>query len=246
MTDSDSNATTQSSRLQDSYDALYAEEATGIQALNLDGWPRNRWEALVHCMPEHAKNVLEIGCGNGVVLHHIADRCDALNGMEISPNRCETARKNLADIGKPVSIFHGNLEEGVDIPDGTYDVILWADVIEHVVDLFATMREISRLLAKDGTLITSTPNLAYIRYRLALLFGKFPGTAARDEGFAVRPGEMYDAGHLHYLTFGTIERLYRMNGIEPTHTEGFGKFGRVHNIWPSLTSGAALVVGKKQ
>src|SRR5262249_720043 len=99
--------------------------------------------------------------------------------------------------------------------------------------------------ATGGTLITSTPNIAYLRYRLSLLFGKFPGTAAANEGFAVRPGEMYDGGHLHYFTFNTLERLYRMNGIEPTKRVGMGRLGRIQNIAPSLLSGTAQVVGVK-
>ena len=245
MKDQNNTPNTQTARLQQSYDTVYAKETTGIKKLNLDRWPRNRWDGMIRSCPAHAHNVLEIGCGNGVVLFHIANRCEAVTGIEISENRCDVARRNLADLKTPVDIFQGNIEEGIDKPDGTYDLILWADVIEHVVDVFAAMREVSRLLARGGTLITSTPNMAYIRYRLALLFGKFPGTSAKNEGFAVRPGEMYDGGHLHYFTINTMKKLYRMNGIEPTQVLGFGNLGKLHDLWPSLLSGAAQVVGKK-
>lgn len=245
--DPDKDSNKQSKRLQQSYDVVYKAEKPGIQSLNLEHWPLNRWEALVHSMPLHACNALEIGCGNGIVLYHIADRCKTLTGMEISGKRCEVARANLGSLKTRIDIIQGNLEEGIDRPDGAYDVILWADVIEHVVDVFRAMREVERLLApRGGTLITSTPNMAYIRYRLELLLGKFPGTAARNEGFAVRSGEMYDGGHLHYFTIGTLKALYRQYGIRPVRTVGFGRLGRLHNIWPSLLSGAALVVGRKK
>lgn len=245
MTEQNESQNSQPSKLQEAYDRTYKSEDLGIDPLNLSRWPRNRWEALVHSMPPHARNVLEIGCGNGVVLSHIADRCEALTGMEFSANRCEVARRNLEGLDIPVKIMQGNLEHGIDEQDGSFDVILWADVIEHVVDVFSAMREVSRLLARGGILVTSTPNMAYIRYRLALLFGKFPGTSARDEGFAVRPGELYDGGHLHYFTVSTLKRLYRMNGIEPTQVEGFGRLGKLHNLYPNMLSGAAHVVGKK-
>ena len=240
------NSVTKTNLIRQSYDSVYGSEKTGIQSLNLKRWPRNRWDGLIHSCPAHATNALEIGCGNGVVLYYIADRCEALSGMELSPKRCETARANLANLKTPVNIIEGNIEEGINKPDGTYDLILWADVIEHVVDVFVAIQEVSRLLARGGILITSTPNVAYIRYRLALLFGKFPGTAAKDEGFALRSGEMYDGGHLHYFTVNTLKKLYQMNGIEPTQVVGFGRLGRLHNFMPSLLSGTAQLIGIKR
>lgn len=246
MSETINNSKIQTDRIKQSYDTVYQSEKSGIPSLNISRWPRNRWDGMIHSCPTHARNALEIGCGNGVVLYHIADRCEALTGIEISPKRCEMARANLVGLKTPVEIIQGNVEDGIDKPDGSCDLILWADVIEHVVDVFAAMREVSRLLSPGGMLITSTPNMAYFRYRLALLFGKFPGTAAQDEGFAVRQGEMYDGGHLHYFTINTLKKLYRMNGIEPIQAVGFGRLGRFHNFMPSFLSGTAQVMGKKR
>lgn len=240
------NSVSSKDQLKRNYDDVYNSESTGVQKLNLTHWPKNRWEALVHCMPNKTKNALEIGCGNGVVLYNIANKAKALTGVEISAKRCDNTKKNLANLDNPTELLQGNIEEGIDKPDGSFDVILWADVIEHVVDVFSVMREVSRLLAPGGTLITSTPNIVYIRYRLAFMFGKFPGTAAAQEGFAVRPNEMYDGGHLHYFTINTLKTLYNMHGIEPTKIMGFGRLGKLHDLWPSLLSGAALVVGRKK
>jgi len=233
-------------KLPDCYDEVYRREPEGFGKLNLDRWPRNRWEALVHAFPPGAGRVLEIGCGNGIVLYHVADRCRELAGIEIAVNRCRVARKNLSHLEKPVEIIPGNIERGIDKADGSFDVIMWADVIEHVVDLFAAMREVHRLLAPGGTLLTATPNVAYLPRRLQLLRGRFPGTSAAGEGFRVRPGEMYDGGHLHYFTCGSLKRLYRHFGLQVVRTVGFGRvLGRLRNLWPSLLSGSALVVGKK-
>lgn len=229
------------------YDKVYASEKEGLPPLRRDRWPRNRWEAMVYAFPARAGRVLEIGCGNGVILYNIADRVEELTGTEISERRCKIARSNLAGIDKPVEILTGNIEQGLDRPAGWYDTILWADVIEHVVDVFQAMKEVSRLLASGGTLITSTPNIAYVRYRLNLLSGRFPSMAAGKEGFDVRPGEMYDGGHLHYFTIGTLKTLYRRHGIRPVRTVGFGRrLGRLRNLWPSLLSGSAFVVGIKE
>ena len=234
--------------LQETYDTVYASKRIDqkIKKLNLDRWPRNRWEAIVWAFPARSRNVLEIGCGNGEVLYNIANKCETLTGVEISEIRCNRANRNLGELKIPVEIIHGNIEEGIDKPDGVFDVILWADVIEHVVDVFVAMGEVRRLLAPGGTLITSTPNLAYIRRRLALLFGKFPSTASKNEGFAIRAGEMYDGGHMHYFTLGVLKRLYELNGLKPTYNMGFGRWGKLHNIFPTLLSGALLLVGVRE
>jgi len=232
---------------QDAYDRVYAAETKGFPALDLDRWPRNRWEALIRAFPPRADHVLEIGCGNGVVLHHVAGRCRRITGIEISENRCRVAEENLAGLDRPVEIIHADIERGIPMPDGSFDAIVWADVIEHVVDLFEAMREVSRLLAKDGVLITSTPNIAYLPRRLRFLFGSFPGTSATREGFDVRPGEMYDGGHLHYFTHSSLKKLYRRYGIRTIRTIGFGSiWSRFRNVWPSLLSGSVLLVGIKQ
>jgi 2-polyprenyl-3-methyl-5-hydroxy-6-metoxy-1,4-benzoquinol methylase len=242
--DNRSTSRTQAHSLKAHYERVYAKEQPVLPTLHTGRWPRNRWEALVRYCPP-ARRVLEIGCGSGVVLFHLADRCQELAGTDLADDRCEIARRNLAGIDKPVEIFQGNIEAGIDKPDGYYDVILWADVIEHVVDIFAVMHEAARLLAPGGTLITATPNMAYFRNRIKLLLGKFPSTSARDQGFAVRPGEMYDGGHLHYLVLGVLQRLYQHAGLVPIQTVGFGRAGKAHHLWPALLSGSAMVVGKK-
>lgn len=234
-----------SSTISAKYDNLYSSQKTELKALDLNRWPRNRWEALVRLCPDKVNRALEIGCGNGEVLYNIAPKCRELVGVELSEFRCDVARKNLEGLSVPCELLSGNLEDGIEKPDGEFDVILWADVIEHVVDIFVAMKEVTRLLAPGGFLITATPNVAYFPRRLSMLLGEFPGTACGDQGFATREGEMYDGGHLHYLTFGTLEQFYLMYGVKPLSRMGFGSMGRLHHLWPPLLSGSACVVGQK-
>jgi predicted TPR repeat methyltransferase len=50
--------------------------------------------------------------------------------------------------------------------DSEFKVMVAADIIEHIVDTDGFMLELSRILAPDGFLIVTTPNLAYWRSRL--------------------------------------------------------------------------------
>lgn len=225
------------------YEDVYQDEILLLRDLP-SRFPRNRWEALVYLAPE-GRRVLEIGFGNGIVLYNLRDRFEEIYGVEFSRVRCSKLTTELHDKGVPADCVVGNVEEGLDFPDGFFDVILWADVIEHVVDLWKAMAEVCRLLAPGGTLVTTTPNIAEIRNRLKLLMGRFPSTSGRQEGLAVRPGELFDGGHLHYFTFSSLENLYLKYGILPESRLGIGRLGHLHNIYPPLLSGAVCLVGRK-
>lgn len=231
--------------LAEHYDRLYDGEPLPQNGIVIHGWPRNRHEALLFLARQSKGRVLDVGCGNGSVLYYLRQYFDELCGVELSALRADSARRLLQRTDARFDIRSGNIEEGLEWPDNYFDVIVSADVIEHVVDIWSAAAEMARLIRPGGTLICSTPNIAYLPRRLALLMGRFPSTAGDDEGFSVRDGELYDGGHLHYFTYSTLERLFARNGVEIIRRFGFGRLGRLHNLCPQLLSGAVCIVGKK-
>ena len=232
------------SPLAQAYDRVYTDNPVSFSQLP-ERFPQHRNEALIR-LAGSGTRVLEIGCGDGNVLYNLRHQFDQLYGIEISPIRAAKSQHAAEQCGLNLHIGVGNIEEELDFPDGFFDVILWADVIEHVVDVWAAMAAIRRLLSDDrGKLVTCTPNVASWRHRLTLLGGRFPSTSGFDEGLQVRPGELFDGGHLHYFTFSSLAKLYRKYGIEPTESLGFGKLGKVHQLYPSLLSGAVCLAGTK-
>lgn len=228
--------------LRTSYDRVYSHDP--FTPVTVKGWPITRNQALVFLAPKKGMRVLEIGCGNGSTLAALSDRFTELHGIEFSRTRVETTQKNLK--GYNAKIICGNIEEGTSYPDAHFDCIVWADVIEHVMDLWATMGEVVRLLQPGGRLITVTPNIAKVKARVKLLLGWFPSTSGRDEGFSVRPGEMFDGGHLHYFTYEMIRKLYRKYGLKVTKEIGIGRYGRLHHFWKTLLSSEVVTVGEKE
>lgn len=225
------------------YEYVYKDEVINLMELPIR-FPRHRLDALVKLCPT-GRRALEIGFGSGTVLFNIRNKFEEIYGIEFSAVRCTNVEAALQAYGINIKCFQGNIESSLDFPDGYFDVILWADVIEHVVDVWKAMAEVSRLLAPGGKLITSTPNIAYFRNRLKLLVGTFPSTSGADEGLTVRPGELFDGGHLHYFTFSSLEAIYLKFGINPELRLGFGRLGKFHNIYPSLLSGAVCIIGSK-
>jgi len=232
-------------RLRKSYDSVYDSEVIDLKDIQVN-WPRNREEALIKWAGS-GKRLLEIGFGPGHVLYNLRNRFEELYGVELSSRRVEKARDAFQHAGiANVQVMVGSVENGLDFPDDYFDCIVWADVIEHIVDLWAAMGEIRRLLRKGGYLLTTTPNIAELRRRLKLLFGTFPSTSGRNEGMDVREGELFDGGHVHYFTFSMLEKVYRKYGIEPLYRYGFGRLGYLHNLWPSLLSSTICVKGVKR
>lgn len=214
--------------------------------LNLKRWPRNRFEAVVYFCPAQCGRVLDIGCGNGLVLYHLVEQYKEITGIEPCSKRYSAAKERLNKVQKPVEILQCRIEDGINKPDGWFDTIIWSDVIEHVIDVFGAMSEVSRLLKIGGVLVTITPNAAYLRRRIRFLFGKFPVTTSNKKSLKIIPGVIYEGGHVHYFTFDTLKAIYRQVGIRPVKTVGYGRLGRLHNILPSLLSGSVMVIGRKE
>jgi len=228
---------------KESYNLVYADENPS-EEIHIKGFPRHRNEALVYLASGIPGNrVLEIGCGNGSVLYALRDKFKELHGIEFSPVRKEKAE--IALKGFNPKIIEADISSELEYEAGYFDLVLWADVIEHVADLWKAMENIKRITAKGGFLITTTPNIAKIKARASFLLGRFPSTSAKDEGFAVRKHEMFDGGHLHYFTFSMLKKLYLKYGFKPIKTIGFGRFGRIHNIYPALLSSSIGIIGKK-
>jgi SAM-dependent methyltransferase len=231
--------------LSRSYDAIYYAEIIKLFDFS-SRFPQRRDEALYYLSREfNGKRVLEIGCGGGNALYNLRNHYTELYGVELSEKRCEHLQTAFSMANVTITILNENIESGLSLPNGYFDLIIWADVIEHVVDVWAAMEEIRRLLAANGKLVTLTPNIAEFRRRLTLLFGCFPSTSGTNEGLTVRENELFDGGHLHYFTFSSLSKLYLKYGIKPIKSFGFGNLGYLHNLYPPLLSGSVGIVGIK-
>ncbi|MBL0920571.1 MAG: class I SAM-dependent methyltransferase [Phycisphaerales bacterium] len=84
-----------------------------------------------------------------------ADIRGALFG-DSDPKRVGTLRAAAADMEAPLPFA-----------DGSFDVVLCVEGIEHVMDRHKTLRELRRALRPGGRLLITTPNLLSIRARIA-------------------------------------------------------------------------------
>lgn len=219
--------------LRPAYDTFY-ERRDGpakLDDLVLRRHPRRRDEA-IFAVPGSGRVLLDIGCGNGGLLYAHRRRFTELVGLEFSAERLRQAKVNLA--GLAVRLVQGTAESLEQIDSGSIDRIVTSDVIEHIPDVYAAVAEMRRVLKPGGLLIVNTPNVAYAKRRVQLLAGRFPSTSQANEGLG--SDVMFDGGHLHYFTYRSLRLLLQRRGFEVVGRLGYGRLGRVHAVYPPLTS----------
>src|SRR5262249_18080924 len=90
-----------------------------------------------------------------------------------------------------------------------FDVIVAADVLEHLKDPLSVLKTAIRHLRPNGYVVASVPNIAHLSVRLALLGGRFPYS---ETG-------LLDHSHLRFYTRETVERVLEDAGFAIGHLE---------------------------
>jgi 2-polyprenyl-3-methyl-5-hydroxy-6-metoxy-1,4-benzoquinol methylase len=148
--------------------------------------------------------VLDLGFGSGLFARRIRSSCRYLAGIELDP---EAASEAAAFFDEAVT---GDLLEGIAGPwKEPFDVVLAADVLEHLARPEALLAALRPLLRPDGALLLSLPNVANITVRLGLLFGRF----------TYGPRGILDGTHLRFYTRASGRTLLEENGYRVISVE---------------------------
>jgi SAM-dependent methyltransferase len=109
--------------------------------------------------------------------------------------------------------IQANLDDGIpeEAGDG-YDVVLGADVIEHVREPGVLLAQMKDRLGRGGSIVTSVPNFGHWYPRARVAIGKFDYD---------RRG-ILDRGHLRFFTRRSFERLAESQGLRVRRREYVG------------------------
>jgi 2-polyprenyl-3-methyl-5-hydroxy-6-metoxy-1,4-benzoquinol methylase len=113
---------------------------------------RGENEALLDAFARLRKpgRLLEVGCAGGWLLEHARRRGWSVRGVEVSEEGVRHAR------GLGLEVVHGDLV-AARLPDASADLVYMGDVLEHVPDCAAVLREVRRVLVPGGHLYLRGP-----------------------------------------------------------------------------------------
>ncbi|MGH8857266.1 MAG: methionine biosynthesis protein MetW, partial [Polaromonas sp.] len=145
----------------------------------------------------HGSRVLDLGCGDGELLAHlIRERGCSGYGVEINDANVQ------ACVARGVNVIQLNLEEGLAVfGDGSFDVVLQIDTLQHLRNAEIMLRETARV-GRIG--IVAFPNFGHWPNRLAVLRGRMPVTK-------VLPYQWYDTPNIRVGTLQDFEALAVQN-----------------------------------
>lgn len=155
--------------------------------------------------------VLDVGCATGYLAAELTRKGCTVDGVEFDPVAAEQARRP----GRCREVVVGDLEspltrEAVSAMLGATppDVVVCADVLEHLRDPWSTLAWLHTLLGaggpgRQGRAVISVPNIAHWTARRALLRGRFDYT---DFG-------LFDRTHLRFFTRASAAELARRAGF---------------------------------
>lgn len=142
------------------------------------------------------KNVLELGCATGAQSRILTQEMNCVvYGVELNPSAAAKAREYCNDV------VIGNLDF-IDLEQvlgaRKFDVVLCADVLEHLLDPARILHGVKSLIKDGGSIVASIPNVTHAALTFELANGFF---TYRDRG-------LLDDTHIKFFTRDSIVDLF--------------------------------------
>lgn len=165
------------------------------------------------------KRILNLGCGTGNDAWYLT-RENSVIGLD------------YAESGLVIGQRHGlqgvtgdlNLCPALPFADRSFDVIICKDILEHLLEPQAALKEARRVLKDDGYIVISVPNHFYLPLRLRILFGKGLIWKCMGGDHSERYDE-WNYMHIRFFTYKGFQRFLQTAGLCPQ--KWFWDFGNL-------------------
>lgn len=151
-------------------------------------------------MVQPGQRVLELGTGPGTVTRILHEKGCRITGVELDASAAELCAPFCE------RMVLGNLEDSAwqqGLQGERFDVVICADVLEHLRDPRALLEILPGFLEAEGSILLSLPNAGHLSVLASLLAGRF---AYQDKG-------LLDNTHLRFFGREDIEQMLAACGL---------------------------------
>lgn len=147
---------------------------------------------------KHGSRILDLGCGDGALLAHLA-KTQKVRGYGLEIDADNVARC----VGSGVNVIQADLDDGLkDFENGSFDTVVMTQALQALARPDLAVAEMLRVGKRA---IVTFPNFGHWRVRLALSRGHMPVTPSLPE-------QWYDTPNIHLCTVNDFEALCREQG----------------------------------
>ena len=119
------------------------------------------------------KNVLDVGCGGGILAESMAEHGAEVMGIDLSEKALKVAKLHLMESGRTVDYRLVSAEALADAMPSTFDVVTCMELLEHVPDPQSTIKACARLVKPGGHVFFSTINRNPKAYLFAIVGAEY-------------------------------------------------------------------------
>ena len=160
-------------------------------------------------VPLDARAILDVGCSSGELGASLRQAVSGreVTGIEISPGYCALAGDKLDEV---ICADINDFDWHAVANRKTFDCIIFADVLEHLIDPLRHLVEAAKCLRPGGVIVVSLPNIRHITAFYSIFVrGTFP---QRSRG-------LFDSTHLRWFTYSDTVALLAEAGYQVEHCD---------------------------
>jgi phenylacetate-CoA ligase len=150
-------------------------------------------------------SVLEIGCYDGLFLKKFADLGYNCKGIDLNEGFVKYGIEHYG-----LDLEYGNIFQ-FQFPDNSFDLIIFNQVLEHLIDPFNFLKEVYRILKPSGAIFLSVPNTESILLKAEKSFLK---------GYQ-KPGFLDFPSHLFYFSKKSLQIMLNEIGFKNIYLQEF-------------------------
>jgi len=168
------------------------------------------------------KNVLDVGCGGGILSESMAGLGANVTGIDLGDKALQVAKLHLLESGKQVEYRKIAVEDLAAEQPEQYDVVTCMEMLEHVPDPQSVVRACSQLVKPGGHVFFSTINRNPKSYLLAVVGAEYVlkllPRGTHDYARFIKPSELaqlcrnagLDVNDITGMTYNPLNKVYSL------------------------------------